>query len=112
MTQRPSRDGRPRRRPAPAPPSGTGEVAEEALSLRGLPSLERLREHVEQAARELERLRADNQALLERVQALEADAGTELVPALDLGEDPEALRRKITGFIESIDQYLKQERPT
>lgn len=72
-------------------------------------ALDRLRERVQQAAQEIERLRAEKRRLQARVHELEQR------PALDddeafirLNDDPEALRRQIEGFIETIDAYLDE----
>ena len=65
----------------------------------------RLRERVEDAVAEVERLRAQNAALAERVAALQQEMGNEAL-ALPGGSDPEALRAKIEGFIAAIDDVL------
>lgn len=85
-------------------------------SAPSLQALERLRDRVEAAAREIERLRQENERLAERVQelaALEAarpeDGGP--LPTLVLESDPEALRRKVEGFIEAIDRVLAGRPP-
>ncbi len=72
------------------------------------PALERLRKQVRRAADELERLRAENRALQQRVAELEARPTVgedEIVLRVD---DPDALRRQIEGFIETIDAYLDE----
>lgn len=80
--------------------------------LKGTQSLERLRDHVRQAARELERLRQENATLHERLAALEDRPAVDPDAAvLGFDEDPAALRAKIEGFIEAIDAYLAQEAP-
>jgi hypothetical protein len=59
----------------------------------------------------IERLRAENERLRRRVEELEA--GPDLPDDethLSLDDDPEALRERITDFIDAIDAYL--ERPT
>ena len=102
-----------RRRPKPDPRGGaTGE--EQALKgdvhLKGSRSLERLRERVERAAQELVRLRQENAALAARLHALESEAALpQEGTLLGLPEDPETLRRRVTGFIEAIDQYLAND---
>ncbi|MGI9175915.1 MAG: hypothetical protein ACR2GR_11415 [Rhodothermales bacterium] len=77
---------------------------------KSLSSLEKLRDRVEVAARELERLREENRALAGRLAELEANplAGQEST-FIPLDEDPELLRRKVSGFISAIDQYLGQD---
>jgi hypothetical protein len=73
----------------------------------GLAALERLRKRVEAAVAEIERLRAENAALAERVEALGAHGVVgESVPGLALGGDPDALREQVEGFIEAIDRML------
>ncbi len=80
--------------------------------LRGLHSLERLRDQVDLAAREIERLREENRSLLDRLKELEmrAEADPDLVPLPALHENPEVLRKKISSFIEAVDQYLQDEK--
>jgi FtsZ-binding cell division protein ZapB len=69
--------------------------------------LRRLARRVEQAVETIERLRAENERLRRRVEELEAGPD---VPdgetLLTLEKDPEALRDKITHFIDAIDAYL------
>lgn len=106
MSDQPDRDTP--QNPAKTPPA-QGERKGPA-SVKGLGALEKLRDRVEVAARELKRLREENEALAERIAELEerpfADQEGAFVP---LDEDPELLRRKISGFIEAIDRYLDQE---
>ena len=82
-------------------------------SVKSLSALEKLRDRVEVAARELERLREENQALAGRLAELEANplAGQEST-FIPLDEDPELLRRKVSGFISAIDEYLGQDAPS
>lgn len=78
---------------------------------RSLQALERLRERVEAAAAEIERLRAENAELAARVRelaALEAAGGGADALRLALDEEPEALREKIEGFIAAIDRMLAE----
>ena len=80
------------------------------VHLKGLRSLERLRDRVEMTARELERLRQENAALVERLRALEArtpDGPRGTTVAFD--EPPEVLRRKVQTFIDAIDRYVEGE---
>jgi hypothetical protein len=74
-------------------------------------ALERLRDRIHTAANEILRLREENAALAERIARLEARPGSNVDGGtlLHLEEDPEALRRKVGGFIEAIDQYLERE---
>lgn len=92
-------------RPAGDPPP------EGVIEMRGTQALERLRDRIQAAANEIYRLREENAALADRISRLEARAGGDLDEGtlLRLDEDPEALRRKVNGFIEAIDQYLQSE---
>jgi hypothetical protein len=69
--------------------------------------LRRLRERVEAAVAELERLRAENAALASRVAELEGgDAGAPTIPLPSSnGED---MRARLDGFIAAIDQALRE----
>ena len=74
--------------------------------------LRHLRDRVEAAAAEIERLRAENAALAERVAGLRDDRDT--APSFSFGgggEDPEALRARVQGFIDTIDGLLGTARP-
>lgn len=67
----------------------------------------RLRAKVNRAATLLDRLQAENERLRQRVKELEdrpAVPADKTVFALD--DDPEALRDRISTFIEAIDTYL------
>ncbi len=76
------------------------------IHLKSRQSLERLRSRVQEATRELRRLREENERLSERIAALEsAPAGSRI----GLDEDPEVLEQKIKGFIEAIDRYLESD---
>gem|GEM_PF-2681715 len=69
-------------------------------------ALRRLRDRVETAAREIERLRAENAALAARVAELqEGDPGALLAP----GESPEALRTRVEAFIATLDRVLAED---
>lgn len=92
------------------PGDGTSSKQPEPVHLQPPQSLRRLRERVETAARELERLRKENAALTKRIEKLETRPPVDVDDTLlTLDEDPEALREKIEGFIEAIDRYLAQE---
>ncbi len=69
-----------------------------------------LRDRVEAAAREIERLRAENAALAARVAELQTTAGSGEGDAFRAlvaeGEDVEALKARIQGFIAAIDQVI------
>lgn len=78
---------------------------------RSLQALERLRERVEAAAKEIERLRTENAALTERVRELAAHPAISADPDglhLALDTDPEVLRAKVQGFIETLDRMLAE----
>lgn len=81
--------------------------------LQGIASLERLRDRVEVAAREMRRLRDENGALAERIQELESRPAVDPHGTfLSLDHDPDVLKRKISAFIDAIDRYLeKEQRP-
>lgn len=80
-----------------------------AAQLKGIRSLERLRHRVEEAAREVERLRKENADLLARLKEAEERPVLDVEGAIvGFDEEPEVLRKKVTGFIEAIDQYLDQ----
>ncbi len=76
-------------------------------------SLQRLRDRVQEAVDELARLRQENAALYERIEELEARPAVDPdLTLLTFDEDPASLRRKVEGFIASIDAYLAGEQPT
>jgi predicted RNase H-like nuclease (RuvC/YqgF family) len=78
--------------------------------LHGAALLERLRDRVEVAARELTRLREENEALRTRLEQMSGNADLELADSISaLDEDPEVVRRKVRGFIELIDRYLEPD---
>lgn len=76
-----------------------------AGDLRGL---QRLRDRIEAATREIERLRAENAALAARLATFEGGEASPLAAAFEGGDDPEALRAKIQGFIAAIDEVLRE----
>lgn len=82
---------------SPSPASSEGPPRREWRALA------QLRDRVEQAAAELVRLRAENEALAARVAEMEAGGGG-LVPA---GTDPEALKKQVRRFIEAVDQAIE-----
>jgi hypothetical protein len=113
---RPSKPGAgpPREAPQEDPPQNERRPKREqpGAPLKGLQSLERLRDRVEQAAREISRLREENTMLARRLSEMEARPAVDPEGSpLSFDEDPEVLRRKITGFIEAIDRYLEGEQP-
>ncbi|NNF59492.1 MAG: hypothetical protein HKN04_14745 [Rhodothermaceae bacterium] len=91
-----------------APPAGSTTQAD-------LRALVRLRDRVEAAVREIERLRAENMALMARVAALQEETasggeGTTL-PLFAEVEDADALKARIQGFIDTLDQLLAPTEP-
>lgn len=115
MNDRPGQDPseRRRRRRNPGEPRLPGDAPqpETTVELRGTQALERLRDRIRTATSEILRLREENAALAERIAHLEASVGGDLEEGtlLHFDEDPEALRRKVNGFIEAIDQYLQSD---
>ncbi len=91
-----------------APAQRPEESSPKATGLKGTRSLRRLRDRVERAANELIRLREENTALQSRIDELEgaSDKGDSTAGKLVLDTDPAALKRKVEGFIQSIDNYL------
>lgn len=99
-------------------PSRTPDTLEaDSANGRGVDPLERLRDRVERAATEIERLRRENAELARRVQTLSqeelfasAEVGNDL--ALSLDEDPDVLREKIASFIEALDRVIAERSAT
>lgn len=72
-------------------------------------SLSHLRDRVDAVAREVERLRAENAALAKRV--IELQDRSEGAPSFSFGEgseDADALKKKVQGFIDTIDALLQE----
>jgi len=92
--------------PAPAAPEAAPEGARD--DLRGL---RRLRDRVETAAREIERLRAENAALAGRVAAMEGGDGADLPLDLAAPGAAAALRTRLDGYIAAVDQALRDATP-
>lgn len=100
-----SEKGRGEKAPSSRPPKRIGNV-----QLNSSASLERLRNRIEDAAKELHRLREENAALVKRLSDLEANPMMDFEGTLiALDEDPDALRTKIEGYIAAIDSYLNEE---
>ncbi len=75
-------------------------------------TMRRLHRRVEQAAATIEQLRAENERLRRRVEELEAQpAFPEADTVLTLDDDPEAVRERISRFIDVIDTYLDETEP-
>jgi len=71
-------------------------------------TLQRLHRRVQDAVETIERLRAKNRELQQRVEELEARPTfpeNDTVVALD--DDPDELRAQITDFIDAIDTFLE-----
>ena len=91
--------------------SKAGKKKSANVQLRGVASLERLRDRVEVAAHELKRLREENESLRRRVVEFEARPNFGAKGGVtSIEHDPEVLKKKIGGFIEAIDRYLERER--
>ena len=73
-------------------------------------SLSQLRDRVEAAVREIERLRSENAALAKRLLELQDDASAPSFAFGD-GEDTEALRARVEGFIGLVDRLLEDGPP-
>lgn len=100
------------------PGSKVPDDAEEKVDLSHLPPehreiVRRLRTQVQRAVTTINQLRAENKRLRQRVQELAARPD---VPSdktiLALDDDPDALRDRITDFIEAIDTYLEGDNST
>jgi hypothetical protein len=97
------------------PRSPGSSVAEDvggrrAVQLKSYKSLERLRDRVMLTSRELARLRTENAELQRQVEELKSGVGVQVDGStILLTETPAALRGKVEGFIEAIDQYLQDD---
>ena len=69
-------------------------------------SLSHLRDRVDAAVREIERLRSENAALAKRL--IEIQEGEAAAPsfAFGEGEDPAALKARVQGFLDLVDGLL------
>lgn len=74
-------------------------------------ALVRLRERVEAAAAEIERLRAENAALAARLLELQEAGARPGGPAVPIPGDPAELRARIESFIAAIDAVLREGAP-
>ena len=91
--------------------SGEGG-AENTSGLKGVRSLRRLRDRVERAAHELRVLREENTSLQKRITELEttvAEKQPDPQGYLFESTDPDAVKRKVEGFISAIDRYLDDD---
>lgn len=89
---------------APAAKPARPERAERPAS--PAQALERLRAGVLDAVRELERLRAENEILTQRVLDLEHEGGRTPDVVLPFADTPEAMREKMDEFIGALDAFL------
>lgn len=88
---------------ADTPPSPASDAPSAATRREGN-ALVRLRERVETAAAEIERLRAENARLADRIARI-GEGG----PGVSVSGDPAELRTSIQGFIDAIDRVLDGE---
>ena len=93
---------------------GPSTVAEDVggrrtVQLKSYKSLERLRDRILLASREMGRLRAENAELRRQVEELKAGGGPVDGTPIVFTESPAALRAKVEGFIEAVDQYLQDD---
>ncbi|MFK7845853.1 MAG: hypothetical protein AB8G77_11160 [Rhodothermales bacterium] len=104
----------PEDKPAKAAGGAVVDATPSSTGLKGTRSLRKLRDRVERAANELIRLREENAALQDRIEELESTPASNGKDAglLMLETDPEALKRKVEGFIQSIDNYLDKKEPS
>ena len=74
-------------------------------------SLSHLRDRVEAAVREIERLRAENADLARRVAELQDESAS--APSFRFGDsdDPNALKARVQGFIDLVDGLLRADEP-
>jgi chromosome segregation ATPase len=89
-----------------AAPGDTADVSH--LPAEHRDAVRRLHRRVREATETIEQLRAKNRQLRERIEELEAQPSfpdSETVLALD--ENPDALRKQINHFIDTIDTYLE-----
>ncbi|MFB6098895.1 MAG: septum formation initiator family protein [Salinibacter sp.] len=99
----------------PVPDSIQPGDSDEGEELTHLPPeyravVRRLRAQVARATTALDRLQAENERLRRRVEELEQrPALQEDTTAFVLDDDPEALRARISHFIEAIDTFLDDE---
>ncbi|NNF05038.1 MAG: hypothetical protein HKN17_11300 [Rhodothermales bacterium] len=77
----------------------------------GTKSLERLRDRIDLAVRELRRLREENGALRKEVKALQkARSIPEEGATIHFNESPARLREEIQSLIEALDDRIEQAR--
>ena len=97
----------------PVPDSVRPDTSDEEEDLTHLPpehraTVRRLRAQVDRATTALNRLQAENERLRRRVEELEQRPAIQPdTTALVLNDGPEALRDRISSFIDAIDTYLE-----
>jgi len=97
----------------PVPDSVRPDTSDEEEDLTHLPpehqaTVRRLRAQVDRATTALRRLAAENERLRRRVEELEQRPAIQPdTTALVLNDGPEALRDRISSFIDAIDTYLE-----
>ena len=75
-------------------------------------SLSHLRDRVDAAVREIERLRTENATLHARLLELQDDRGNAPSFAFGEGEDPAALKTRVQGFLDLVDSLLEADAPS
>lgn len=75
-------------------------------------ALEHLRARTLDAVRELERLRAENELLAQRVSDLEREGERTPDVLLPFAETPETMRAKMDEFIDALDAFLALDAPS
>ena len=89
----------------------SGSSVRGSAHLKGTRSLERLRDRIELAARELKRLREENRELHKQIDSLRTQ-GSEAVEGstIHFTESPGELREKVESFIAAIDAQIERSR--
>ena len=78
--------------------------------LKGTRALERLRDRVNLAVKELHRLRDENHALNKEIEALKREGSTAGEGAgVQFNESADELRDKLEQYIEPIDELIRRE---
>lgn len=109
----PTRAPLPHSNPAPPVPDSIRPTDSDEEELSHLPPehravVRRLRAQVERATTALERLQDENERLRRRVEELEQHPALQPdTTTLVLDDDPDALRGRISSFIDAIDTYLE-----
>ena len=78
--------------------------------LKGTRALERLRDRVNLAVKELHRLRGENHALHKEIEALKREGSVAGEGAgVQFNESADELREKLEHYIETIDELIRRE---